>query len=565
MPEESSPRPRPRRVFASSRPRRCAQPLARRARSPCASHPGGCTELAAWRGSPRAGPRGAVLGWATARLLKPVWALLGTRLPRPAWRMRCCSWPCSERRQASGRASFASAALIAVALPALADLCASCAADSITVERRSTAYAWLDMAQGSEAPSVSPWALPSRSGGSRRRARAAGGTVGLPELPQPRHAALHLDGRCVPARAPVSVGFPARGPCFLRRLPRDAAVGQATSWLGALLLRSPGWRSSARLERGCPTPSSCRGWRSVWRRSSVSCPPAAAGDGHAVRGHPRFSRPRRGRDGSAAGVLAGLVCPGPGSGRGRRVMNERSFSREERMFSMTRPHARHQLFRRTLREYAEKELAPHALEWDEAGIFPREVFAGLAEIGALGINYPESVGGRAATTGTWWCWRGADPQPQLGSQHGRAGPVADGHAHHPGDRHRRAEEGVSRSRLAGEKIAALGISERTPQRRGEPQDHRPAGGRRVRDQRRQDVDHERQQGGLHHPGGAHRRPGYGGISLVTFPTDVKGYGVSKKLAKIGNLSSDTALLFFEDCRIPTRFLLGRRTKVSTTS
>jgi citronellyl-CoA dehydrogenase len=51
-------------------------------------------------------------------------------------------------------------------------------------------------------------------------------------------------------------------------------------------------------------------------------------------------------------------------------------------------------------------------------------------------------------------------------------------------------------------------------------------------------------------------PGYGGISLVTFPTDVKGYGVSKKLAKIGNLSSDTALLFFEDCRIPARFLLG---------
>src|SRR6267142_2611605 len=47
-----------------------------------------------------------------------------------------------------GGALFASAALIAVALPALADLCASCAADNITVERRSTAYAWLDMAQG---------------------------------------------------------------------------------------------------------------------------------------------------------------------------------------------------------------------------------------------------------------------------------------------------------------------------------------------------------------------------------------------------------------------------------
>src|SRR5260370_36708018 len=59
----------------------------------------------------------------------------------------------------------------------------------------------------------------------------------------------------------------------------------------------------------------------------------------------------------------------------------------------------HEMFRRTLRDYVERELAPHALEWDEAGIFPREVFTGLAEIGALGINYPEEVGGAA---GDYW-------------------------------------------------------------------------------------------------------------------------------------------------------------------
>jgi citronellyl-CoA dehydrogenase len=37
---------------------------------------------------------------------------------------------------------------------------------------------------------------------------------------------------------------------------------------------------------------------------------------------------------------------------------------------------------------------------------------------------------------------------------------------------------------------------------------------------------------------------------------VKGFSVSKKLEKVGNLASDTALLFFEDCRIPARYLLG---------
>jgi citronellyl-CoA dehydrogenase len=50
--------------------------------------------------------------------------------------------------------------------------------------------------------------------------------------------------------------------------------------------------------------------------------------------------------------------------------------------------------------------------------------------------------------------------------------------------------------------------------------------------------------------------GYGGVSLVTFPTDVRGFSVSKKLDKVGNLSSDTAILYFEDCRIPARYLLG---------
>src|SRR5947207_15313258 len=70
------------------------------------------------------------------------------------------------------------------------------------------------------------------------------------------------------------------------------------------------------------------------------------------------------------------------------------------MFSMDPPFTpEHQLFRRTLREYVERELAPHALEWDEAGLFPREVFQRMAEIGALGINYSEDVGGAG---GDYW-------------------------------------------------------------------------------------------------------------------------------------------------------------------
>lgn len=50
--------------------------------------------------------------------------------------------------------------------------------------------------------------------------------------------------------------------------------------------------------------------------------------------------------------------------------------------------------------------------------------------------------------------------------------------------------------------------------------------------------------------------GYGGISFVVCPTDVEGYQVGRKIKKIGNLSSDTCELFFENVRIPARYLLG---------
>jgi citronellyl-CoA dehydrogenase len=218
----------------------------------------------------------------------------------------------------------------------------------------------------------------------------------------------------------------------------------------------------------------------------------------------------------------------------------------------------HDLFRRNLRAYVEKELAPHALEWDEAGIFPREVFTGMAEIGALGINYPESVGGSA---GDYWYVvvlaeelirsRNSGVNMALLVQSQMATPIIN-------------EIGTDEQKreflapaLLGEKIAALGISEPDA---GSDVAELKTTARRVGDDyvingakmwitngtRADFITLAVRTGG----------PGYGGISLVTFPTDVPGYSVSKKLSKVGNLASDTALLFFEDCKIPVRYLLG---------
>ena len=229
------------------------------------------------------------------------------------------------------------------------------------------------------------------------------------------------------------------------------------------------------------------------------------------------------------------------------------------MFSMDPPFTpEHQLFRRTLRDYVERELAPHALEWDEAGIFPREIFRGMAEIGALGINYPESVGGAG---GDYWfvvvlaeeLTRCQNSGVSMGLlvQSQIATPIID----QIGTAEQKKEFLVPA--LAGEKIAALGISEpdagsdvaslRTTARRSGDEYVINGAKMWITNGTRADfITLAVRTGG----------PGHGGISLVTFPTDVKGFSVSKKLAKVGNLSSDTALIFFEDCRIPDRYLLG---------
>src|SRR5437868_11419116 len=218
----------------------------------------------------------------------------------------------------------------------------------------------------------------------------------------------------------------------------------------------------------------------------------------------------------------------------------------------------HDLFRQNLRTYVERELAPHALEWDEAGIFPREVFRGLAELGALGVNYPEEVGGSG---GDYWhvvvlaeeLVRSHNSGVNMGIlvQAQIATPIIE-------------EIGTAEQKreflapaLAGDKIAALGISE-------------PGAGSDVANikttARRVGDDYVINGSKMWITNGTRAdfitlgvrtgEAGYGGISLVTFPTDVKGFAVSKKLDKIGNLASDTAILFFEDCKIPARYVLG---------
>jgi citronellyl-CoA dehydrogenase len=218
----------------------------------------------------------------------------------------------------------------------------------------------------------------------------------------------------------------------------------------------------------------------------------------------------------------------------------------------------HDLFRRGFREFVERELAPHTDEWERAEIFPREVFKRMGELGYLGLSFPEELGGGG---GDYWYnvvygeelvrSGSAGLNMSLMVQTDMATPVINA----IGTREQKEE--FLAPAIRGEKIAALGVSE-------------PNAGSDVAAIRTT----ARRVGGDYVINGAKTYitngtradfitlavrtgpEGHGGVSLILFPTDTKGFRVAKKLKKIGNHASDTAELAFEDCRVPVRNLLG---------
>src|SRR5918996_5632704 len=54
-----------------------------------------------------------------------------------------------------------------------------------------------------------------------------------------------------------------------------------------------------------------------------------------------------------------------------------------------------ELLRQSIREFAETEIRPHVMEWDEAQHFPKELLPKLAALGLMGIQFDEAFGGAA--------------------------------------------------------------------------------------------------------------------------------------------------------------------------
>ncbi len=218
----------------------------------------------------------------------------------------------------------------------------------------------------------------------------------------------------------------------------------------------------------------------------------------------------------------------------------------------------HQAFRRVVREFAEKELAPHARAWDEAGEFPRALFPRFGELGLLGIRHDPAWGGSGLDY--WYVVAYAEELVRSRSGGLGTGMLVQGEMATPiigelGTDEQKRE--FLAPALRGERIAALAISEpdagsdvaaiRTRARRVGAELVVSGAKTWISNGTRADFLTLAVRTG---------EDGYGGISLVTFPTDVAGFQVSRRIEKVGNLCSDTAQLFFDECRIPARFLLG---------
>ncbi|RSZ42414.1 MULTISPECIES: acyl-CoA dehydrogenase family protein [unclassified Variovorax] len=212
----------------------------------------------------------------------------------------------------------------------------------------------------------------------------------------------------------------------------------------------------------------------------------------------------------------------------------------------------------TVRRFAESEIAPHVQAWDDAGEFPRTLYARAAELGLLGLGYPEELGGTPASYSLKL------PAWIALARHGRSGGVlASLFSHniglppvvlHASDAVRRE---VVPPVLRGEKIAALAITE-------------PGGGSDVaalRTTARRDGDHYVVNGEKTFITSGMRADwitvalrtgegrGAGGISMLLVPGDAPGL-TRTRLSKMGWLCSDTATLHFDNVRVPARYLLG---------
>lgn len=221
----------------------------------------------------------------------------------------------------------------------------------------------------------------------------------------------------------------------------------------------------------------------------------------------------------------------------------------------------HEMLREQIRRFVNEEVKPHAQAWEEQGFVPREVLQRMGELGFLGIRYEGEYGGSELDTLA---------TVVLAEELGRSTfsgfaitvlvhtDMASVHVAHAGSPEQKSAHMADI--VAGRKICAVAITE-------------PGAGsdvKGIRTRARRDGDDFVLDGSKIYitngvmadlycvaakTGGADEKPSRQ-VSMFLVPKGTPGLRVGRALDKHGWRSSDTAELFFEECRVPASALLG---------
>jgi len=215
------------------------------------------------------------------------------------------------------------------------------------------------------------------------------------------------------------------------------------------------------------------------------------------------------------------------------------------------------MIRATARKFAEREIAPHAHEWEEAEDFPRELYKRAGDAGIMGIGFPENAGGvgggaMAQIMAIEGLLRGGSTGVAVGLfSAGIALPplINAGNPQHI--------ERFVKPTLAGDKVAALAVTEP-----GAGSDVAGITTRAVKD----GDDYIVTGNKIFITSGVKAdilttlvRTGddpHQGVSFLVIEKDMPGVIVSRSLKKTGWRASDTAELAFDEVRVPQSHLVG---------
>jgi len=226
--------------------------------------------------------------------------------------------------------------------------------------------------------------------------------------------------------------------------------------------------------------------------------------------------------------------------------------------------AEHQSLYDTTKRYVEEQINPHTKQWEAEGLWPaKQVLKGMGDLGLLGIAKPESVGGLgldysyqiAFAEALGHCNVGGIPMA-IGVQTDMCTPALTRYGNDY------LKDNYLKPSITGDLVGAIGVSEpgagsdvagikTTAVKQG---DEYVINGSKMWITNGMQADWVCLlcNTGAVEGGGKH-----GNKSLIVVPLDAKGVDRNAKLDKLGQRSSDTAILFFDNVRVPAKHLVGQ--------